>query len=162
IRAGICPICEEAIVDGVVRATDPSRNVPTLWNVSRIIALFDQEHDQYEVRGLVISLSHVMNIRDLMPILRKALKSPSQDVRRQATTALEFRGLDLSHEEADRVENELKQAPDDLAGHLLLIAYHSLRASLVESARIARQSHIRWVMEKAPELPGVSNYLDPS
>src|SRR5262249_1898933 len=77
-------------------------------------------------------------------------------------TALEFRGLDLSHEEADRVENELKQAPDDLAGHLLLIAYHSLRASLVESARIARQSHIRWVMEKAPELSGVSNYLDPS
>src|SRR5262249_27287329 len=29
-------------------------------------------------------------------------------------------------------------------------------------ARIARHRHIRWVMEKAPELPGVSNYLDPS
>jgi hypothetical protein len=72
--------------------------------------------------------------------------------------------LRLSHEEADRVENELKQAPDDLAGHLLLIAYHLQRASLVESARIARHSHIRWVMEKAPEFfsPGGGNHLDPS
>jgi tetratricopeptide (TPR) repeat protein len=96
-------------------------------------------------------LLHGSELETELPLLRKALNNTNDRVRSLATQALCKRGSMLSNEQAQTFEHLVKQQPDDLCLHVLLLGYYFERSSLSESKAISRRRHILWVIANAPE-----------
>jgi hypothetical protein len=72
-----------------------------------------------------------------------------------AISAAQRYGSGLRHSEAERLEQELREQPEDKALHLLLLNYYSRPATVGGTDRLAYCRHGMWLIETAPELTGV-------
>jgi tetratricopeptide (TPR) repeat protein len=83
-----------------------------------------------------------------VPTRKRAMHSQCQttsDLRAAAD------GSALSPEQAQQLEKQLVQHPDDLSARSKLLGYYLLRAFDTPSARSARQRHIFWIIAHHPE-----------
>lgn len=63
---------------------------------------------------------------------------------------LALEGSRLSPQDADRLEKQIDEAPDDLAARTMLLGYY-FQADKSPEVRRARQRHVLWIIEHRPE-----------
>ncbi len=110
-------------------------------------------------------LLHGPKGEEALPVLRIALNNSQESVRGLAVDALYRKGKELSPDEVEKFEQTVACHPNDCALHLLLLGYYFLTFRSYDAARKARQGHIIWIIQHAPEIirPGDSRiFLDPT
>jgi hypothetical protein len=154
-------------VDGQLKPDLPPREAAQRqWNIPAMLKALG--HEDADVRSMLVSNLMLEGTRtgEALPILRQALINSERRVRWLAVTALlHSQRMELSLEDAERFELESQRHSEDCALHLLLLGYFFTAKSRSEAARLARQKHVLWVIERAAELvaeAGPFVYLDPS
>jgi tetratricopeptide (TPR) repeat protein len=69
------------------------------------------------------------------------------------TDSLVMQGTELSADAARRLEDALKQTPDDITIRIKLLGYYFQKQFVSATARAARQQHVLWVIQHHPEAP---------
>jgi hypothetical protein len=69
----------------------------------------------------------------------------------QDANSLAWSGRSLTAEEAEALENRIKQNPTDVASRTLLLGYYSAQQFQDESARRAKRRHVLWLIVNSPE-----------
>lgn len=166
LSLGICPWCEQPIMDGQLKPDLPGRTTAVRrWNIPAMQKALENE-DQ-EVRSSVVDdlLLHGPGADEALPLLRLALSDSAKRVRKNALRALQRIGTELSREQAEQFEQESQRQDEDRALHLLLLGYYFLPSTMFEEADRALQKHFLWFIENAAEIVDELLYyplLDPS
>jgi tetratricopeptide (TPR) repeat protein len=74
----------------------------------------------------------------------------------ESATRLAMTGRNLSAEAAQKLEIQVKAAPDDVAARTQLLGYYMRLAFSSREAQEARQQHILWLIRNRPEAPVLS------
>lgn len=103
-------------------------------------------------------------------VLALALPAIASDIDADAyrfvdTTLLVLQGSELSEEEAQQLEKELKTDPENLPARIQLLGYYSGKRFGSDEAKKARQKHVLWIIEHHPDSDVAGNPwvdLDPT
>src|ERR1700734_2658780 len=72
------------------------------------------------------------------------------------------RGTQLSQDEADKLERNLKSDPDSLSDRIELLVYYSFKrvggGGLTSDELAHRREHIFWIIQRKPSSSFASNY----
>ena len=153
ISEGTCPWCDDFIENGdVASGTEEHSCEKRRWNVKRMSAALDDE--DVAVRSMTVSnlLCHHGPAADVaIPLLSKAINDCSQEVRTHAEGALSRLGGDMAAEEIPRFEDQLPGSEHELATRILLLCYYFIGQRESKDAHTARQEHILWLIQHAPD-----------
>lgn len=147
ILAGKCPWCDQPLGDS---GAGSEAGAP-VWNIPAMAAALDDPND--EVRSL--TLSNLMRkgppTDQAVPLLSKALSDARGRGGEMAGHALCHLGRELSEADASRFEAQIPGSPHELAIRILLLGCYFLGQRASDAARQARQQHIHWLIQNAPE-----------
>jgi hypothetical protein len=162
LLAGNCPWCGTPIGSQPTATGPECRSAADRrWDISRMKS--DLNRDD-EVVGIITVLNahlHSSGMPQAVDVLCAAMRNSVDRVKAHATTALELLGDKISAEAIKDHEAASLSQPDDIGLRILLLGHYSQRQFVADAARMARQAHILWIIEHAPETSiAGSNFAD--
>jgi tetratricopeptide (TPR) repeat protein len=145
--AGNCPWCHCQVGDRELLNDSAER----IWNVEAMAAALDDPNDQVRSMTVTNLMRQGPPMDQAIPLLSKALDDRADETRRWAEHALSRLGGKAAAEDLGRFEAQITGSPHELALRILALGYYFLGERESDSARSARQKHILWLIEHAPE-----------
>jgi tetratricopeptide (TPR) repeat protein len=147
ILAGKCPWCDEPLGD---RGEGSDGGTP-VWNIPAMAAALDDPSEEIRIVTVSNLMSKGQPADQAVPLLSKALTDARARSGNMAAHALCHHGGELSDAEAARFEAQIPGSPHELTIRILLLGFYFLGQRASDAARQARQRHIYWLIQNAPE-----------
>jgi len=162
LLAGNCPWCGTAIGNQPA-ATGPQSNTvgERRWDIARMKLDLNHENEFVGIITVHNAELYSTGMSEAVDVLCAAMRNSVDRVKAHATMALELLGNKISAEAIKDYEAVSRSDPADIGRRILLLGYYPQRKFVSDVARMARQAHILWIIERAPEssIAG-SNFAD--
>ncbi len=145
----------------------PLKNGTAVYNVDRDLAFWVNGESIYAVND---------RARKAAPDLAQAPEDLGYDAVYEASSTddltreirpsmIAMKGNDLSAADAQKMEDDLRQRPNDLWARTVLLGYYQISQYTSDETRKLRERHVLWLIQNAPEAPVVGSVqadLDPT
>jgi hypothetical protein len=143
---GVCPWCRSSLGRRIAIYDDDSRR----WNVP--VMLDSIEKASADERSVIIVnlLLHAPTPNEALPVLHKAIRSPSADFHLLAVRCLLALGAKLLDQEALHYDSLIEQHPEDDCIRIMMIGYYYHRKYKSLDARYKLIDHVMKIISDYP------------